>query len=81
MERYQDTYKNFIKEYTETHSPFRLNDLVLVKSFGSHQEFAITKIVIDSEGDFNYQATSPRSHSTLPMLFKKENLVKVSEKV
>lgn len=80
MGQYQDSYKNFVKDYIKNHSPFQLNDLVLVKSFNSNQEFVVTKIVIDDEGEFNYQATSPRSHSTLPMLLRKENLKKVVEK-
>ena len=80
MEHYTKIYRDFIKEYIRDHSPFQLKDQVRVTTFHSKNEYQITKIVVDSIGEFNYEVTSPRTHSTLPNLFKAKNLEKVSEK-
>ena len=76
MKHYKETYQEFVRDYIKDHSPFQINDCVKVKSFQNSQEFNITMINVDADGEFVYQVTSPRSHSTLPMLFKKDGLAK-----
>lgn len=76
MNGYKEKYQDFIKRYIEDHSEFQKEDLVLIKNFHTNQEYKITKVEVDSNGDFQYEATSPRTHSILPMLFKSEALEK-----
>lgn len=76
MEDYKKIYRDFISEYIKDHSPFKIREQVRVRMFHSQKEYEITRIVVDSEGDFNYEVTSPRSYSTLPTLFKAKNLEK-----
>lgn len=80
MEHYTKIYNDFIREYIRDHSPFQLKDQVRVTTFHSKNEYEITKIVVDSAGEFNYEVTSPRTHSTLPNLFKAESLERVDGK-
>lgn len=77
MEHYTKIYKEFIAEYIKNHSPFRLKELVRIVMFHSKNEYEITRIVVDSDGEFNYEVSSPRSHSTLPSLFKAKSLEKI----
>jgi hypothetical protein len=77
MEKHTRIYKEFIKEYIKSHSPLNLKEKVRIIMFHSSHEYEISKIVVDSEGEFNFEVTSPRTHSTLPNLFRAKDLEKI----
>ena len=68
-------FKNLIDNFLEKHSPFKINDLVFVKSFGpSKRPYQVAKVSVSEDGEIYYQLTSPRSHSSLPNRFKISDL-------
>ena len=75
MEHKQE-YRQFIVSYLEKHSPFKMNDLVVVKSFNNDRPYQITKIIVSEDGEIYYNVTSPRTHSTIPNKFKMNDLEK-----
>ena len=80
MEHHTKIFNDFIREYIRNHSPFQLKDQVRVTTFHSNKEYEITKIVVDSMGEFNYEVTSPRTHSTLPSLFSAKSIERAAGK-
>jgi len=77
MKTYQEIYREFLKDYITKHSPFRVNDTVVIRGFQSNQEFIVSTIEVDSDGEFYYKVTSPRSFSTIPRLFRHDAIEKV----
>lgn len=72
-----EEYKKFINNFLKKYSPFKINDFVIVKSFGPAQRpYQITKILVGEDGDITYNVTSPRSFSTIPNKFKISDLEK-----
>lgn len=69
MNDYKNIYSDFLKDYIDDNSPFKINDIVSVVAFHSTNKYQITKIVVDSNGEFNYELTSPQSHDTLPVFY------------
>lgn len=71
----QEEYKEFINQFIERHSPFEINQLVLVKSFNTvNRPYTISKISLNQDGELFYTLISPRSYSTLPNKFKINDL-------
>lgn len=67
----QEEFLNFISQYIDKYSPFKVNQQVLVKNFNtSNRPYLITKINVSPEGELFYVLISPRSFSTLPNKFK-----------
>lgn len=80
MENYQSEYKNFIKDYLNKYSPFKLNEMVIVKVYNTNRPYEVTEIKIDeSTGDFKYYLQSPRSFASIPTPFKMTDLEKFIE--
>jgi hypothetical protein len=69
-------YRQLMVSYLEKHSPFKMNDLVVVKSFNNDRPYQITKIIVAEDGEIYYNVTSPRTHSTIPNQFKINDLQK-----
>ncbi len=77
---YKKEYKQLVQEFLERNSPFKVNDFVIIKSFGpSKRPYQITKIFVGDDGEIFYNVISPRSHSTLPSRFKISDLDKYEE--
>ena len=77
MEHKQE-YRNFIINYLEKHSPFKMNDMVKIKTYNNHdRSYQVTKIMVTDDGEIYYNVTSPRSHATIPNNFKMNDLEKL----
>lgn len=80
MENYQLEYKNFMNDFINKYSPFKINDLVKVKVYNSNRPYKVTEIKIDeSSGEFKYYLQSPRSFASIPTPFKMIDLEKCVE--
>jgi hypothetical protein len=72
---YKEEYMKFINDFISKNSPYKVNEFVIIKSFGpSKRPYQITKILVGDDGEIFYTVTSPRSHSTLPSRFKINDL-------
>jgi len=77
---YKKEYMQFIQDFISKNSPFKVNDFVIVKSFGpSKRPYQITKILVGDDGEIFYNLISPRSHSTLPSKFRINDLERFEE--
>ncbi len=78
---YKKEYIQLIQDFLTRNSPFKVNDFVIIKSFGpAKRPYQITKILIGDDGEIFYSVTSPRSHSTIPSRFKISDLDKYEDK-
>lgn len=76
---YKEEFKQFIKNYLDKYSPFKMGDLVTVNIFASRRPYEITRISVTENGEIIYYVTSPRSFETLPNRFKMNELTKYDE--
>ena len=74
---HKEEYRKFIINYLERYSPFKMNDMVKIKTYNSDRPYQITKIMVTDDGEIYYNVTSPRSHATIPNKFKMNDLEKL----
>lgn len=75
MKEYQKLYKNFLSEYIEKNSKYKLKDRVNILIYaGLPRHYVISDINVGKNGEFIYSVTSPRSDSTFPKGFSEEEL-------
>lgn len=75
MKEYQNLYREFIKDYIEKHSKYKLNDKVNILIYQSvSRHYVVSEINVGKNGEFIYSVTSPRSDSTFPKGFYEDEL-------
>jgi len=77
---HKEEFRQFIKQFIEKHSPFKLKQMVTVNFYSVNRPYEVTKISVSEDGDIMYQITSPRSHETIPKIFKMSELQPYLEK-